>query len=230
MGIYLGSNQIDNINIISTSRLNTDIEDQIIQRTISQYSNNMILNIRNCAFYGCVSLASVSLPQATTIGTNAFANCYSLASINSPQVTSIGAGAFTQCYALISVNLPQVTSIGYYAFFSCYSLTSISLPQTVFIAYSAFEQCKSLPSISLPQISYIGSYAFNSCYNLISLYLLGSSIPTLANISAFKSTPISNYTTSTGGVYGSIFVPASLYSSYLTAKNWSTYSARIVSV
>ena len=44
------------------------------------------------------------------------------------------------------------------------------------------------------------------------------------------STPISNYTSSTGGVYGSIYVPASLYNDYVTDTNWSAYSARIVSV
>jgi len=53
---------------------------------------------------------------------------------------------------------------------------------------------------------------------------------TLSNINAFGSTPISNYTTSTGGVYGSIYVPASLVDSYKTATNWATYSNRITAI
>ena len=52
----------------------------------------------------------------------------------------------------------------------------------------------------------------------------------LQNINAFTSTPISNYTTSTGGVYGSIYVPESLYSSYIASTNWVTYSDRFVSL
>ena len=48
--------------------------------------------------------------------------------------------------------------------------------------------------------------------------------------STFTSTPIAGYTTSTGGVYGSIFVPASLYDRYISATNWVTYSSRFVSV
>ena len=73
-------------------------------------------------------------------------------------------------------------------------------------------------------------YCFMRCYNLLSLYLLGSSVVSVANINVFSSTPMSNYTTSTGGVYGKIYVPSSLYNSYITAATWRTISARIVSV
>jgi len=59
---------------------------------------------------------------------------------------------------------------------------------------------------------------------------MGSSVCTLSNVNAFTSTPISNYTTSTGGVHGSIYVPASLYDTYIASTNWATYSARFVSV
>ena len=94
----------------------------------------------------------------------------------------------------------------------------------------AFEYCPSLTSINLPQVTTIGSYAFASCYNLLTLSLPGNSVVSLASTTVFNSTPISTYTTSTGGVYGSIYVPASLYNSYITATNWSVYSARIVSI
>ena len=46
----------------------------------------------------------------------------------------------------------------------------------------------------------------------------------------FASSPISNYTTSTGGVQGSIFVPESLYSAYVESNNWSVYADRFVSL
>ena len=71
---------------------------------------------------------------------------------------------------------------------------------------------------------------FSKCYNLLSVYLNVSSVTALSNVNAFISTPISDYTTSTGGVYGSIFVPTSLYSSFISATNWATYSSRIVSM
>ena len=90
--------------------------------------------------------------------------------------------------------------------------------------------CNNLSNVSFPLCSTIGSFAFAYCYKLISLYLLGPTLVSLYNINAFLSTPFSDNTTSTGGIYGKIYVPSSLYNSYLTAKNWSQYSARIVSV
>lgn len=59
----------------------------------------------------------------------------------------------------------------------------------------------------------------------MSIYLLGSSVVTLANISVFDGTPMSrsNYT----GAFGSIFVPASLVAAYQSATNWATYKDRI---
>jgi hypothetical protein len=81
---------------------------------------------------------------------------------------------------------------------------------------------------SFPNCTSISSYAFANCSNLLSLYLLGSSIISLST-DVFMGTPLSDYTTSTGGVYGSIYVPASLYSDYIAATNWSLYSDRIVS-
>jgi hypothetical protein len=49
------------------------------------------------------------------------------------------------------------------------------------------------------------------------------------NSNAFASTPIGGYSTSTG-TYGSIYVPASLLTSYQTATNWTYFSSRFVGV
>ena len=59
---------------------------------------------------------------------------------------------------------------------------------------------------------------------------MGSSLCSLLNTNAFNATPISTYTASTGGVYGSIYVPESLYDSYIVSTNWITYSSRFVGV
>ena len=53
---------------------------------------------------------------------------------------------------------------------------------------------------------------------------------TLVNSNALSSTPIAGYTTSTGGVYGSIFVPSSLLASFKANSVWSWYSDRFVGV
>ena len=186
----------------------TEAEDGLVTRTLSSYENSRVSYIGSLAFYSYPSLITANFPNVISIGTSAFYHCNSLTTMSAPNVTNLGNYAFYYCYALTTASFPNVTSIGSYT----------------------FRYCSSLITASFPNVISIGSYAFGSCYNLLSVYLLGSSIPTLISTNVFLSTPISDYTTSTGGVYGSIYVPASLYSSYKTATNWTTYSSRFVSV
>ncbi|MGN0797690.1 MAG: leucine-rich repeat protein [Christensenellales bacterium] len=62
-------------------------------------------NILYGAFYGCSSLANITIPNTvTSIGSSAFTGCISLTSITIPSsVTSIDDGAFTGCHSLIEV-------------------------------------------------------------------------------------------------------------------------------
>jgi hypothetical protein len=181
-------------------------EDAILTGTISgTYSNNTV----------------------THIGYAAFHNCKSLTTVNFPACTSIGSYAFHSCKSLTSVNFPVCVSINSNAFYWCRSLTSVSFPVCSYISDFAFEYCYSLASISFPACLGIGSYVFSYCYNLTSLYLTGSSLCTLSNSNAFRSTPIGGYSASAGR-YGSIYVPQSLLASYKAATNWAYFSSRFV--
>ena len=214
----------------SISGGDTTLEDELITGELNNYENSRVTTIRPYAFYSYQLLTTVSFPNVTSIGSYAFGYCTSLTTVSFPVVTSIKSYAFYSCTSLTTINFPKATHIESYAFRYCYSLTAASFPVATIIGSNAFQYCSALTTASFPSAMSIGSYAFRNCYNLLSLYLLGSSVPTLTNISAFASTPISNYTTSTGGVYGSIYVPASLYSSYITATNWTRFSSRFVSV
>ena len=125
---------------------------------------------------------------------------------------------------------PSCTYIGAYAFSFCSRITSLSLPLCQSILTYTFNHCSNLSTISLPKCSSISNYAFTNCFKLLSLYLMSTSVVGLEHISTFNSTPIAGYTTSTGGVYGSIFVPASLLASYKVATNWATFSNRFVGI
>lgn len=189
-----------------------------------------VKDIGSYAFSGCMRLSMISFPLAETINYGAFSGCSSLTSVDFPLVTSIGGEAFRTCFKMTTVEFLNATSIGATAFGSCYSLTTTSFPNVQFISTSAFANCRELSAISLPALKELRSNAFEKCYNLLSLYILGSEVVSLFSSNAFSSTPISTYTTSTGGVRGTIFVPASLYDQYISASNWSIYSSRIVSV
>lgn len=150
----------------------------------------------------------------------AFNECTSLSLVSFPKYTTIASGLFFRLEQLIEANFSKCTTIGSEAFQNCYSLTSISFPECTTIYSKAFAYCSSLTEVSFPKCITIGSSAFYECTSLESIYLLASSVCSLANSNAFSLTGI-------GSDKGSIFVPASLVSSYQTANQWSFFSDRI---
>lgn len=114
-----------------------------------------------------------------------------------------------------------VTSIGNSVFQNCYSLASVTIPQGVTsIGNNVFIYCRPLASVTIPQgLTSIGSGVFSNC-QCMSFYDFRalSSVPSLQNKSAFSSIPSDC----------KIVVPDSLYDSWKTATNWSTYASNIV--
>lgn len=209
----------------------TDIRQYAFQSCALRYAGfPNCENISPIAFEMCRSLTTVSFPKCITIGGAAFNGCWSLGEVNFPVCTSVGGSAFGGCGALSRAVFPKCTTISPMAFAWCSALSSIHFPKCTYIGGYAFYCCYSLSTASFPKCTTIGSAAFSACTRLVSLYLNGvSSVPTLGE-DAFNATPIGGYTIATAGQYGSVFVPSSLYTSFLTATNWSSISARIVSV
>lgn len=224
---------------------------------ISKFEAPLLSYVPTDCFRNCWYLQEMSLSLLTSIGDNAFTGCSTLSYVSFPLVTSISSGAFSGCYDLASFYMPLLSYISYYAFASCRALTSVTLDNALYmntgvfsnctnlqtvnvpkcssVAYQAFYNCQALTTVSLGSSAAslsIGTYAFSSCYNLLSLYLMGSVVAklTVSAGNAFGSTPMTGYTASTGGVSGSIFVPASLLTAYKTSTNWVNISDRFVGV
>ena len=85
------------------------------------YVGKNVTSIRDYAFSGCYSLASITIPDGVTfIGNSAFDSCYSLASIIIPDgVTSIRDYAFSGCYGM-----------RYYDFSACTAIPTLSNTST----------------------------------------------------------------------------------------------------
>ncbi len=221
----------------------TSVEDGLVTREITSYTNSRVLKIGSNAFWGCSALTSVDLPAATSISNNAFWGCSALTSVDLPAATSISNNAFWGCSALTSVDLPAATSISNNAFWGCSALTSVDLPAATSISNNAFYQCSALTSVDLPAATSISGSTFRSCSKLTTVNLPAATsisdgafyqcsaltsvalrntekVCTLSNTSAFTYTPIASGT-------GYIYVPDALVDQYKAATNWSAYAAQI---
>lgn len=187
---------------------------------------NNCLEISYSCFCSCYSLSYIEASNVKIIANEVFSSCMQLLSVNFPLCSSIGAYAFYYCYRLSQVSLPNCEYVGNSAFYNCTGLLEISLPKCSSILVSTFRNCYSLSKAYLPVCNNLSSYAFSGCRNLLSLILLSNSVCNLSNY-VFDSTPITGYTTHTGGIYGSVYVPESLVEAYKVAPNWSSISDRI---
>ena len=161
-----------------------------------------VTSIGGNAFYNCISLTSVTIPNSvTSIGSYAFIYCTSLTSVTIPSsVTSIGDWAFSgtpwwnnlpqgEYYAgkvflkyksvsgVTSVVIKEGTTAIYPdAFRDCSSLTSVTIPNSVMsIGGYAFYNCSSLTSVTIPNsVTSIGRNAFYNCSSLTSVTIPNS--------------------------------------------------------
>src|SRR5450830_1759765 len=142
---------------------------------------NSVTSIGDKAFYGCSFLTSVTIPNSvTTIGNGAFYDCLKLTSVTIPNsVTSIGDNVFSGCSFLTSVTIPNsVTSIGDSAFRGCMSLTSVTIPNSVTsIGVGAFYDCTGLTSVTIPNsVTSIGADTFGWCTGLTKILVNGNNL------------------------------------------------------
>lgn len=201
----------------------------LIARSISgtfYYSGS---KIGSYAFCACDWMESINAPNVDIVSQYAFASCSRLKTV-SCGAKSISASAFYFCSALEKADLPNFKNTASHVFENCIILSDVSVPNLLEVGIADFQGCYSLQMISLPKASLLYRSAFMYCSRLTSVYLMSSDVVYPFASDVFKYTPIGGSTAHTGGVYGSIFVPASLYSSYLANSAWSSYYTRFVSV
>lgn len=211
----------------------SDLARQIIDRTITKFSDDTITSLGSYAFYNCDKLTDINIPACVELGDSALSFCKGLTSIDLPSCTSVtGSSVFYACSNLTSINLPVCSELGYNAFGSCKNLTSINLPVCITLGNNSMSSCTYLTSIDLPMCTSIGSSAFGNCMNLVAVVIRSESVCELTNTNAFKYCPHILGTVNTtynpeGLKDGYIYVPDNLVESYKTATNWSTYASQI---
>lgn len=133
-------------------------------------------------------------------------------------VTSIGQSAFSDCGGLSTVEgLDFVTNIGQYAFCRTHISTLVFSNRLTTIGEQIFENNRYLTNITIPSsVTSIGKETFEGCVNLQHVYMERSTPPTLGT-DAFKDAHSSM----------TIYVPCGALSTYKSATNWKTFSAKI---
>lgn len=125
--IYYEENENGTIEITgcTSSATSINIPSTIVGKTVT--------SIRNCAFYGCKSLTSVTIPNSvTSIGDEVFYRCSSLKNITIPDsVTSIGDHAFFECKLVTLTMGNGVNYIDSCAFLNCEQLYEVNYNGTV---------------------------------------------------------------------------------------------------
>ena len=111
-------NIVEGVNILGVEGTYSahGLENELVDRTLTTYTNNRVTSVGDCAFYDHKNLTAVNFSNVTNIGERAFYNCASLTSINFSNATNIGDNAFSKCFKLTSIDFPKATDIRRYAF------------------------------------------------------------------------------------------------------------------
>ena len=167
---------IDGVAVVAIAESAFENCTELVSVSFPDYSDDFYINgysfdsIGDGAFSDCKSLVQIELPYSVSfIGRSAFYGCVSLKSISFCEKAYVAPYAFAKCTALEEVPMLRLVSEG--CFSHCQSLGFAPLSESCTeIGEDAFEHCDSLSEIVIPaSVSEIGSLAFRGCKGLKSV-------------------------------------------------------------
>ena len=165
--------------------------------TIAEYSNSELTEIREKAFYHCIKMKSVDLPNVTTLGVD----------------------AFYECKWLETVNIPKLAALPYQCFYYGFSLPDVLVfPVCKSVAgyVISYSETKTLDILGGGQID---SYAFYRASYFTTLILRNTE--TVTKLQSAPSSVFNDYKSVT------IYVPDALLEDYKAATNWAKIAEQI---
>ena len=145
-------------------------------------SGDKVTAISASAFYNCIALDSIRIPESvTSIGNDAFAYCANMRMvILSNSITTWGSGVFAGCSSMQYNQSGGLSYVGseqnpYMVLVKVNDKTRAGYEvhtKTVFISNGAFASCSNATSIAIgEQVVSIGGCAFQNCSSLVSIIL-----------------------------------------------------------
>lgn len=165
--------------------------------TITEYSNSELTEIREKAFYHCIKMKSVDLPNVVTLG----------------------ADAFYECKWLETVNIPKLAALPYQCFYYGFSLPDVLVfPVCKSVAgyVISYAETKTLDILGGGQID---SYAFYRASYFTTLILRNTE--TVTKLQSAPNSVFNDYKSVT------IYVPDALLEDYKAATNWAKMAEQI---
>jgi hypothetical protein len=206
---------------IQTGSGGSDVADEIITRTITEYSNSRISTVGMRAFSHCISLKSISLPNVVVLEDRCFENCNRITMLNIPNVETVGDYALSSLINLEgTLALPKLKSVGIGAFQQNVKLTAGEFPVLESVSKSLFWNARKIETCDAGLSASIGETAFGNTIINTLILRKEDSVCTLSNVNAFVNTPFA-----AGKTGGTVYVPVALIEQYKTATNWSTLYA-----
>lgn len=196
-----------------------DIDD-IVNRTPEGAFTLTTASVYERALFKYAHITSLESTTVRTLQNYACASMTRLVSVNFPNANAgVGTYTFQDCSALTNVHLPEAKTFGGYNFYNCSSLVTLALPSITSGTGADFIRgCSKLTTLDLGAPTQLPALSLRNAGVFSTLILRKeSAITTLANVSAFSSTPFAS-----GGSGGTLYVPQALISSYQSATNWST--------
>lgn len=175
---------------------------RIIERSIEEFSDNVLAEVGRHAFNSCTALKEVNLPSVLYLGASAFFGCSSLETVNMPELLGTKPNMYdNQWFGL------------------CTSLKKVIFPKLQETAFSMmFNQCKNLEYVDLPVVSWLGSNTVVGCTSLKALILRRTEGVATLN-SDIGGGSIKNGT-------GYVYVPKALIEEYKVATNWTVVATQ----
>lgn len=194
------------------------VVDSIINRTITEFKDNMLTKLGREAFNSCAALTSIDLPAVTVIEQGAFGNCKALESANLPLAISTGSQGFRGCSKLKSISIPAAKSIDYLSLEGCGSLEMIDSP-LVEVVNPWAGLGGAIEILDLPSLKKIdmGGIQGNKIKALVLRY---DGVCTLASFG--NTLPTVREET-----IGYVYVPSARLEEYKAATSWCEHPGRI---
>lgn len=175
----------------------TTIEDGLITRTLTEYTNNRVETVGKYLFQNLTTFTKATFNNAKTIEQQAFSSCSNLTQVSIPKVTKICYGAFQSCQKLELPELPSgIVTIEQNGFTTCSKCTVKNFPITLTtIGNQAFQGCYGLTEVIFNSDVTFGTQVFYNSINIEKAYFGGKT--TLGNntfygVSALKEVEFAN--------------------------------------